>query len=570
MNSASSGSDAVPVDSAGKMRRLEGVSRATRADSTASSGQDAPTRREAVVVGEMHPTRWGDPDRVEELPASARGMVDALFGTRERPAVAEVAVPPCRLTDEALADLAAAVGRDDVRIDDATRRLRTRGKSTPDLLRARSGDLADAPDAVVRPDGHDQVAAVLEVAERHRLAVVPFGGGTSVTGGLVARRDGFAGVVSLDLVRMKRLLAVDHVSMTATLEPGLRGPEAEALLAEEGLTIGHYPQSWEHASIGGFAATRSSGQSSAGYGRFDALVVGLVVATPRGRLELGTAPASAAGPDLRQLFLGSEGAFGVITAVSLRVRRQPVVKVYEGWRWPGFAEGTAAMRTLAQAGLLPTVLRLSDETESAVNLADPEAIGGDGAAGCLMITGFEGDPETVEARRTAVGAVLAGLGGDPAGTGPGERWAHGRFGAPYLRDALLDVGVLVETLETATFWSGVERVYADVRAALTAALGDPVLVLCHVSHVYETGCSLYFTVAAPEADDPLDQWRRAKVAASDAIRAAGATITHHHAVGTDHRPWFEQEVGPLGIAALRAVKAELDPAGILNPGILVP
>ena len=523
-----------------------------------------------VVVGEMHPSRWGDPERAAELPESARGMVDLVFGTRERPATDTVSLPPSRLTDDVLLDLAAVVGEQHVHTDDATRRLRTRGKSTPDLLRARAGDLADAPDAVVRPDGHEQVAALLGVAERHRLAVVPFGGGTSVTGGLVARRDGFAGVVSLDLVRMKRLLAVDHVSMTATLEPGLRGPEAEALLAAEGLTIGHYPQSWEHATIGGFAATRSSGQSSAGYGRFDALVVGLVVATPRGRIELGTAPAGAAGPDLRQLFLGSEGAFGVITAVTVRVRRSPAVKRYEGWRWRTFTDGAAAMRTLAQDGLLPTVLRLSDETESAINLADPGAVGGDGAAGCLMITGYEGEPAAVEAKRLAVGAVLTGLGGDPAGTGPGESWAAGRFGAPYLRDALLDVGVLVETLETATFWSGVEQLYADVRAALTAALGDPALVLCHVSHVYETGCSLYFTVAAAQADDPLAQWRRAKAAASDAIRAAGATITHHHAVGTDHRPWFEQEVGPLGVAALRAVKAELDPAGILNPGVLLP
>ncbi len=204
--------------------------------------------------------------------------------------------------------------------DDETRRLRTRGKSTPDLLRARAGDLTDAPDAVVRPGGHDDVAAVLAYAVEHHLAVVPFGGGTSVTGGLAARREGYAGLVSLDLIRMKRLLAVDPVSMTATLEPGLRGPEAEALLAEHGLTLGHFPQSFEYASIGGFAATRSSGQSSAGYGRFDALVVGLTVATPAGRLDLGSAPANAAGPDLRQLVLGSEGAFGVITSVTVRVR----------------------------------------------------------------------------------------------------------------------------------------------------------------------------------------------------------------------------------------------------------
>jgi len=519
---------------------------------------------------EMHPSRWGDPARAQALPEAARGLVEMVFGVDDRPAVPEPPLAPPAVDGAALAALAGAVGSDHVLIDDATRRLRTRGKSTPDLLRVRAGDLSDAPDVVVRPTTHDEVAAVLAVAAEHRLAVVPFGGGTAVTGGLVARREGFDGVVSLDLVRMKRLLAVDHVSMTATLEPGLRGPEAEALLAEEGLTIGHYPQSWEYASLGGFAATRSSGQSSAGYGRFDALVVGLTVATPIGRIDLGTAPANAAGPDLRQLFLGSEGTLGVITALKLRVRRLPAVKVYEGWRWASFVDGAAAIRTLAQAGLLPTVVRLSDESETAINLADPAAIGGSADAGCLMITGYEGEPAAVEAKRAAVTAVLTGLGGTPAGTEPGEKWVQGRYDAPYLRDSLLDAGVLVETLETATFWSNLERLYGDVKAALTAHLGEPALVLCHVSHVYETGCSLYFTVAAKEGDDPLAMWRRAKAAASDAMIAAGATITHHHAVGWDHKPWFAEEIGPVGVSVLRAVKADLDPAGILNPGVMIP
>ncbi|MCD6639328.1 MAG: FAD-binding oxidoreductase [Nocardioides sp.] len=519
---------------------------------------------------EMHPQRWGDPAAATSLPDSARGLVELAFGLRETPA-AEAATPPAPALDEALLDgLRAIVGEAHVHTDDALRVLRTRGKSTPDLLRARAGDLSDAPDAVVRPDGHDEVAAVLAWASEHRVAVVPFGGGTCVTGGLAARRDGYAGVVSLDLVRMKRLLAVDEVSMTATLEPGLRGPEAEALLAEHGLVLGHYPQSFQHASIGGFAATRSSGQSSAGYGRFDAMVVGLRAATPTGSLDLGTAPATAAGPDLRQVLLGSEGAFGVITAVTVRVRRLPEQKVYDGWRWPSFSAGADAMRALAQGGLLPTVLRLSDEAETAINLADPSSIGSDGDPGCLMIVGHEGTPEQVASRRAAVAAVLADLGGTDLGEGPGESWAHGRFNAPYLRDALLDVGVLVETLETATFWSNRERLHSDVKAALEATLGEGTLVLCHVSHVYETGCSLYFTVAARQGDDPQAQWHAAKVAASDAMIAAGATITHHHAVGTDHKPWLAQEIGEVGVRVLRAVKSELDPEGILNPGVLVP
>jgi alkyldihydroxyacetonephosphate synthase len=518
---------------------------------------------------EMHPQRWGDPGAATPLPEAARGLVELAFGLVERPAVADAAPPGGTLPAAVVGELRELLGGDHVLSDDDTRRRRTRGKSTPDLLRARSGDLSDAPDVVVRPATHDEVAAVLDLAVRHDLAVVPFGGGTSVTGGLVARRQGRAGVVSLDLVRMKRLLDVDEVSMTATLEPGLRGPEAEELLARHGLTLGHHPQSFEFASIGGFAATRSSGQSSAGHGRFDAMVVALRVATPAGPIELGSAPASAAGPDLRQFFLGSEGVLGVITSVTVRVRRLPTTTTYDGWRWPSFAAGADAMRALAQSGLLPTVLRLSDEAETALNLADPAAIGGEGSGGCLMVAGYEGDEVSVPARRAAVTALLESLGGtrDEAA---GAAWAEGRYRAPYLRDSLLDVGVLVETLETATFWSRREQVYDAVRAALTETLGEGTIVLCHVSHVYETGCSLYFTVATAGGEDPLGRWARAKAAASDAMLASGATITHHHAVGTDHVPWLAREVGPVGVRLLRAVKAAVDPTGVLNPGVLIP
>jgi alkyldihydroxyacetonephosphate synthase len=524
----------------------------------------------------MHPTRWGDAAEVGALSAKVRALVDLVFPTADRtvPDDAPVSLPPVVLSDATRAELTALLGADHVRTDDETRRLRTRGKSTTDLLRARAGDLADAPDAVVRPADADQVQAVLEVAARHRLAVVPFGGGTSVVGGLVARRDGFSAVLSLDLVRMRHLLAVDPVSMTATLEPGLRGPEAEALLAEHDLMLGHYPQSFEFATIGGFAATRSSGQSSAGYGRFDALVTGLTVATPAGPVVLGRAPASAAGPDLRQLFLGSEGALGVITSVTVRVRPLPALRVYEGWRWPSFDAGADAMRILAQAQLLPTVVRLSDESETALDLADPDSLGDGSDTGsdtsCLMIVGYEGTPPAVDARRQAVTTLLTDAGGAPAGEEPGRAWVAGRFHAPYLRDSLLDAGVLVETFETATYWSGLREVYDAVSAALRGSLGESALVLCHISHVYETGASLYFTVAAAEGEDPLARWLAAKAAAMDAIVSSGATITHHHAVGTDHKPWLEAEIGPVGVSVLRAVKAAVDPDGILNPGVLVP
>ncbi|MEV0583422.1 FAD-binding oxidoreductase [Nonomuraea sp. NPDC050310] len=510
---------------------------------------------------------WGDPDKARELPEPVVKLLQDLFGIREIPAVelGEVRLTPPALPKGARERLAAVVGEAHVRDDHETRVRHTRGKSTPDLMRMRAGDGSAAPDVVVSPGSHEEVLDLLAACEAARLAVVPFGGGTSVVGGLTPERTGFAGVVALDLARLDRLLAVDADSMIATLEPGLRAPEAERLLAEHGLTLGHFPQSFEYATLGGFAAARSSGQASAGYGRFDDMVAGLKVATPRGTLDLGRAPKSAAGPDLRQLVLGSEGAFGVITELRLRVRPRPVRQAYEGWRFDSFAQGSAALRALAQRGPLPTVLRLSDETETMIGLAKPDAIGQDAPGGCLAVLGFDSLQES-EPRAEGARAVLAAHGGTPLGEEPGTAWAHGRFSAPYLRDSLLAAGATVETLETAGFWANLPRLYDAVRLALLGALGSP-LVMCHISHVYETGASLYFTVVT-NAD--LPGWEQAKREVNAAIVAAGGTISHHHGVGRDHRDAYAAEIGPLGVEILRGVKERLDPAGILNPGVLVP
>jgi alkyldihydroxyacetonephosphate synthase len=513
---------------------------------------------------------WGDPARARELPEEVRRLLHDLLGVRApaAPAAAleEVRVPPSALEARHLEALARVAGEAHVLTTHEARVRHACGRSTPDLLRLRAGDGTGAPDAVVLPGGHGEVAELLRLCSAERIAVVPFGGGTSVVGGLTAARDGFAGVVSLDLRRMNRLLEIDTESMTARFEPGVPAPEAERLLGEHGLTLGHFPQSFEYATLGGFAATRSSGQASAGYGRFDDMVAGLTVATPEGDLDLGRAPKSAAGPDLRQLVLGSEGAFGVITSLRLRVRRAPAEKAYEGWRFATFAEGTAALRALAQEGPLPTVLRLSDETETMIGLARPDRIGGGGDSGCLVIAGYEG--ASVTARREAAAAVLSRHGGVPLGEEPGRSWEHGRFSAPYLRDSLLAAGATVETLETAGFWANLPRLYDAVRLALLGALGSP-LVMCHISHVYETGASLYFTVVTAQDDDPLAQWDRAKQAVNTAIVEAGGTISHHHGVGRDHRAAYAAEIGPLGVEILRAVKHRLDPHGILNPGALV-
>jgi alkyldihydroxyacetonephosphate synthase len=523
---------------------------------------------------------WGDPAAATPLPDAVTGLLHDLLGVRKAdrtaPDLAEVtaALPGGRLPAAARDALAAAVGPDHVRTDAETRVRHTRGKSTPDLLRLRAGQAAAAaPEAVLLPAGHDEVQAVLRVCAEHGVPVVPFGGGTSVVGGLAPETA--RPFVALDLRRLDAMTSLDPVARTATLQPGLRGPQAEALLNAQGFTLGHFPQSFEWASVGGFAAARSSGQASAGYGRFDEMVLALTVATPQGEWELGRAPRSAAGPDLRQLVLGSEGAFGVITSVTVRIRPLPEEQAYEGWRFADFTTGVAALRRLAQDGPLPTVLRLSDETETMIGLADPSAVGGDVAAsaGCLAVLGFEGTAEEVADRRRRTEAVLRACGGEPLGDEPGRKWAAGRFHAPYLRDALLDVGAFAETLETAGFWSALPDLYAAARQALTDTLtgaGTPPLVMCHLSHVYPAGASLYFTVVCAQGADPVAHWTPAKHAANDAILAAGGTISHHHGVGTDHRDWYAREIGPLGAAVLRAVKSAVDPTGILNPGVLLP
>jgi len=484
----------------------------------------------------------------------------------------DATLPDSCLTSGVREELEAAVGAGNMTSDRLARVAHTRGWSTPDLLKLRSGDASDAPDAVVSPGSHDDVLRVLEICTRHRVAVVPFSGGTSVVGGLAPVRDAFDAVIALDLRRMDALTSIDTESHTATLQAGMRGTRAEQLLGGHGFTLGHFPQSYEGASIGGYAATRAAGQASAGYGRFDEMVVGLVLATPRGTITLGTAQKSAAGPDLRELVMGSEGTLGVITEVTVRLHAVPELRVYDGWRFDSFEQGAAALRTLMQDGPVPTVVRLSDETETAVNLSDPAGSSGSGSGGCLAIAGYEGATDEVASRRVAASAVLAAAGGEALGTAPGEAWRAGRFLAPYLRDSLLDRGGFVDTLETATFWSNLAHLRAEVTTALTAVLtelGTPPVVMCHISHVYETGASLYFTVLCAQGDDPIAHWHEAKLAANAAIRAAGATITHHHGVGTDHRDTYALEIGPLAIEVLRAVKNTLDPAGILNPGILI-
>ena len=509
-------------------------------------------RREQVFWG------WGEPGAGPSLPDHALELLRSELGVSGEVVERPVALEDVRLREPALdpALLRRLSELAEVRTDREARVLRCRGKSYLDLLAQRAGSCEDAPDAVVLPADHDRALAVLQACNQAGVAVVPFGGGTSVVGGLEPLRGPFESLISLDLGRMESV-SVDQRSLMAAFGPGIRLPEADRELALHGLTLGHVPQSYEWATVGGCVATRSAGQASTGRGRIDENLIAVRVATPLGELATRDAPASAAGPELRQLVAGSEGVLGVITAVTLRVHRLAEER-YEGWLLPDFETGCDALRQLEQAGLAPTVARLSDEEETRT------ALGLAGAGSVVRRVASERCLLVLSSHGREAGRLLRAAGARYATRKPGERWAHSRFDGPHLRDDLIDRGVMVETLETATSWSNLAAVRSAVRAALPG-----LLVGCHVSHLYPTGASLYFTVLGRRSDDPVAQWRALKAAATDAIVAAGGTITHHHAVGRDHAPWMPAEVGELGVGVLRALKDRCDPAGIMNPGKLL-
>jgi len=532
---------------------------------------------------------WGDPAHPSALPAHALAFLRERVGVATRP-LPPVALDAVRLRPPALGaaardSLVAILGADGVRDDHATRVLHAAGKGYPDLVRLRAGEPEGAPDAVLYPTRHEQLRDVLELCARASLAVVPFGGGTSVVGGVAPLAGEHSGVLALDMARMGAVLSLDTESATVTVQAGVRAPALERHLGARGLTLGHFPQSFEYVSLGGCAATRSAGQASSGYGAIEKMVLGMRLVAPAADIDLPALPASAAGPSLRQLLIGSEGTLGVLGELSLRVRPAPRQRAYEGVFFEDFAAGVQALRALAREHMLPEVARLSDESETRMSLALAGGGGVKGAlgraylslrgygGGCLAILGFEGAPGEVAFRRRAALAAVRTFGGLPVGRSPGRAWLASRFSAPYLRDDLLTHGVMVETLETATQWSNLRSLHGQVARAISQALaggGQPGLVMCHVSHVYETGASLYFTFLARQREqDPIGQWHAVKHAASEAIVAGGGTITHHHAVGRDHAPWMLREVGSGGLRALRALKDELDPAGIMNPGKLV-
>ena len=456
------------------------------------------------------------------------------------------------------------------------------GKSYRDLVRALYGDFAVAPDLVARPTNEDDLAQLFDWCGSKNIALIPYGGGSSVVGGVEARCEGYRAALSLDLGAIAGVREIDKTSRAARIDAGSFGPDIEAALRPHDLTLRHYPQSFEMSTLGGWLATRAGGHFATLYTHIDDLCESLTVVTPAGRIETRRLPASGAGPAPERMWLGSEGALGVIVSAWMRLQARPRFRASAALRFADVYRAADAARVIAQAALFPSNCRLLDATESLVSGL------GDGTDAYLLIAFESADHEVdpwlaraLDIARGAGGVISEGgksaLSIEPAGAesepDAAKRWKKMFLRAPYLRDALVEIGAITETFETAITWDRFESfhnvVLATARAAVARICGSGI-VSSRVTHVYPDGAAPYFTVIAPgRAGSHLAQWDEIKAAVSEAIHREGGTITHHHAVGRDHRPWYDRERPPLFAAALRAAKSTLDPAGICNPGVLI-
>ena len=504
----------------------------------------------------------------------------------------QIALRPSRLDDPMLASLQRLVGEEWVRMDQRARVEHACGKAYRDLVRVRAGRVPNPPDAVVYPADEGQVTAVLAWAADRDVVIVPFGGGSTVLGA-VEPPAGDRPVITVDMARLDRVIAVDRESWTARIQAGATGPEVEAQLGEQGFTLGHFPQSFEFSTLGGWIATRGAGQTSTGYGKIEQMTLGVRLVTPMGLLEVEESPAVATGPSLLHVVVGSEGAYGIITEATMRVRPRPQVQDYRGYLFRTLEDGIAALQDLMQRGPRPTIARLSDGPETAASLALARehrglrawveqglkgylarrgyALTPDGSS--FFLLGYDGTVDQVARLWRRADEICRDHGGFPLGRSAGESWKRDRFAHPYLRDILLGVGVMVDTVETATSWSNLLHLYNEMTVAIRAAIrandGGPGYVMTHVSHIYEEGASLYVTFLGRQAPGrEVEQWWEVKRAATEAILSAGGTLSHHHGVGRDHAVWLGREIGPMGVRILRALKEALDPTGVMNPGVL--
>ena len=473
--------------------------------------------------------------------------------------------------------------------DDPHHRLEcAHGQSLPDWIRMRGGTLERFPDGVARPQSEQDVRALLAYASEHNIVVIPYGGGTSVAGQLEILETERP-VLSMAMTGLNRLIGIDANNLLATFEAGIFGPEIEKHLNSKGFVLGHFPQSFEYSTLGGWVVTRSSGQLSRHYGRIEQLFAGGEIVTFKGRLKLPPFPASAAGPDIRQLVLGSEGRMGILTRVIVKISPLPDAEEIYGVFFPSWDHACQAAQTLAQSQIPLSMVRLSNPRETQVNLSlagHEQQIywlkrllklrGIDANAACMCLIGYIGSRRQVRIAKSEAGSILRRFKGIAVGKHMGRTWKKNRFRSAYLRNTLWDLGYAVDTLETAVNWDRVTDTMGAVETALEKALeseNERMLAFSHLSHVYATGSSIYTTFVFRLADTPhkaLERWHKLKQAASRAIVKAGGTISHHHGIGTDHKPYLEAEKGTIGINTLQQAFNYLDPGRQMNPGKLLP
>lgn len=524
---------------------------------------------------------WGDEANDFPLKPEAQKFLLQQIGAAaalEDAALADVInrVPPSRLPDHPL------ITRE------AEPRVRhARGQSLPDWLAMRSGHMEPFPDAVAFPENNAEVQALLQFAATHNAELITYGGGSSVVGHINPRRSERP-TLTVSMVNFNRLLHLDKTSNLATFGAGAPGPLIESQLQAQGFTLGHFPQSWELSTLGGWVASRSSGQQSLRYGRIEQLLAGATVETTRGTLHIPTTPASSAGTDLREILLGSEGRMGIITDATVKVSPLPETERFYGVFFPDWDTGVTAVRALAQQRVPLSMMRLSNcgETRTQLKLAGhPTAVAalerylrirGAGQDKCLFTFGVTGNKDFCRATLIQTSRIIKQHDGINTGTLLGKKWQENRFRSPYLRHGLWNLGYAVDTVETAVDWARVPATVEAIENAIHHTLkmaGEKILVFTHLSHVYQQGSSIYTTYVfrcARNYTETLDRWRRMKQAASQAIVKNGGTISHQHGVGTDHLPYLKAEKGELGMATIDALCRHFDPQGIMNPGKLVP
>jgi alkyldihydroxyacetonephosphate synthase len=481
--------------------------------------------------------------------------------------------------------------RDDQICDSRRERvIHAYGKGFRDLFRMRRGLADGAPDLVLYPENEPDVLRTLRAAARHDVVIIPFGGGSNIAGCL-ERSESRRMVVSLDMRRMRRVLEVDTESFTARIEAGAFGPDLEEQLNAHGLTLGHFPDSFLHSTLGGWIATRSAGMQSDKYGKIEDMVIALRMVTPVGVLATRTVPKSSNGIDVNHLCIGSEGTLGVITEATMRVHPRPESRRTHGYLFPEFEAGIEAMHECVRKECVPSMLRLSDPDKTALSLAFKppssrlsqaatkimksylRAKGFDSRA-CLMLTTFEGSKAGAARQHNRVNAIYRRFGAVDLGSGSGKSFESTKYDFPHIRDFLLDRGITSDVSETSTVWSNIVPLYQATTAGLRAAIQESGVrpwVGCHISHTYQSGASLYLTFACKQQDGhEMQQYLHAKRVVQQSFIDHGATLSHHHAVGTEHLPWLTDDISPVGVMAVAAIKGGLDPDNIMNPGRLWP